>query len=78
MSMNIEYIEGVDFLSVTDDQILAALFGETVTLPQRTPTENAPVSYVYTLTFNGKSFVLSYFLGVLTCDESNLRMFRLF
>lgn len=77
MSMNNEYIEGVDFLNVTDDQILAALFGETVTLPQRTPTENAPFAYIYTLSFNGQSFILDYFLGTVTCDENCLRLIRL-
>ena len=73
-----EYVEGVDFLTVTDDQILAALFGETVELPQRTPSENAPFSYLYTLVFNGKNFVLDYFLGTITCDENCLRLIRLF
>ena len=67
------------FENVTDEQILAALFGETVTIVPGVPlTEIHPVRYTYTLTFDGKNFILSWLLGVLTCDEANLRLVCLF
>lgn len=55
-------------IKVTDDQILSALFGETVTF-------SGP-RFNYTLIFDGTNFVTTYELGVMTCDETNLRLLR--
>lgn len=69
-----EYTEGIDFVCVNDDQILAALMGETVTIERP--------RFRYVLTFDQK-FKMDFCdnLGVaasVEADEANLRLVRLF
>ena len=60
--------ERLPSVDITDDQILAALMGETVVV-------KGP-KYEYTVIFDGKEFVTTFYLGILNCNEDNLRKFR--
>ena len=65
-------MENIDSLNISDDQILSALFGETVTV--------AGDKYTYKVSFDASSnhFHTSYNLGEMLCDEANLRLFRFY
>lgn len=62
--------DNVSFVNITDDEILAALFGETVTI-------DGP-RFQHFLKFDAVTgkFEAEMPFGVLTCDEANLRLVR--
>jgi hypothetical protein len=54
------------YVQITNDAILAALMGETVTIL-------GPL-YIHTVTFVDGNFHCNFYLGIITCDEANLRL----
>jgi hypothetical protein len=58
------------WFDVTDEQIDAARNGRSVQFSGSVTD--------YSITFDGRNFVIETYLGILTCDEENLRMVKFF